>query len=133
MVSSTPRSLFTPGKTLYPLYRRLGGPQGQSGRAENLVPTGNFFLIFICCAIKYLWGTCICRSSRNLGASASWNPQGLSRPVVVLLYIYHFSLSSFYTRVFTLSLSLLSLRFTLIPLQILLMLSLLCLAECFQT
>jgi len=30
----------TPGKTQYPLYRRLGGPQGRSGRAENLVPTG---------------------------------------------------------------------------------------------
>jgi len=28
-----------PGKTQYPLYRRLGGPQGRSGRAENLVPT----------------------------------------------------------------------------------------------
>jgi len=27
-----------PGKTLYPFYRRLGGPQDQSGRAENLVP-----------------------------------------------------------------------------------------------
>jgi len=27
------------GKTSYPLYRRLGGPQGRSGRAENLVPT----------------------------------------------------------------------------------------------
>ena len=30
----------TPGKTRYPLYRMLGGPQGRSGRAENLVPTG---------------------------------------------------------------------------------------------
>ena len=29
-----------PGKTQYPLYRRLDGPQGRSGRAENLVPTG---------------------------------------------------------------------------------------------
>jgi len=29
----------TPGKTRYPLLRRLGGPQGRSGRAENLVPT----------------------------------------------------------------------------------------------
>jgi len=28
------------GKTRYPLYRRLGGPQSWSGRAENLVPTG---------------------------------------------------------------------------------------------
>jgi len=29
-----------PGKTRYPFYRRLGGPQGRSGRAENIVPTG---------------------------------------------------------------------------------------------
>ena len=29
-----------PGKTQYPLYRRLGEPQGRSGRPENLVPTG---------------------------------------------------------------------------------------------
>ena len=27
-------------KTRYPFYRRLGGPQGRSGRAENLVSTG---------------------------------------------------------------------------------------------
>ena len=35
-VSSTPRPHFT----LYPSYRGLGGPQGRSGRVENLVPTG---------------------------------------------------------------------------------------------
>jgi len=40
VVSSTPRPHFTPGNTQYPFYRRLGGPQGQSGWAENLVPTG---------------------------------------------------------------------------------------------
>jgi len=28
------------GKTRYPFYRRLGGPQGRSGRTENLVLTG---------------------------------------------------------------------------------------------
>jgi len=28
------------GKTRYPFYRRLGRPQGRSGGAENLVPTG---------------------------------------------------------------------------------------------
>jgi len=39
-VSSTPRPHFTPGKDLVPIYRRLGGPQGRSGRAENLVSTG---------------------------------------------------------------------------------------------
>jgi len=40
VVSSTPRPPLPPGKTRYPLYRRLSGPQGRSGRAENLVPTG---------------------------------------------------------------------------------------------
>jgi len=41
VVSSTPRPHFTPrGKTRYPLYRRLGGPQGRSGRAEILVSIG---------------------------------------------------------------------------------------------
>ena len=35
----TGRSL-PPGKTRYPFYRRLDGPQGRSGRTENLVPTG---------------------------------------------------------------------------------------------
>ena len=29
-----------PGKTQYPLYRRLGGLQGQSGRAKNLATPG---------------------------------------------------------------------------------------------
>jgi hypothetical protein len=29
-----------PGMTRYPLYRRLGGPQGRSGRAENVASTG---------------------------------------------------------------------------------------------
>ena len=31
---------FLPGKTRYPFYKRLGGHQGQSGRAENLVRIG---------------------------------------------------------------------------------------------
>jgi len=39
-VSPTPRPPLPPGKTRYPFYRRLGGPQGRSGRAENVVPIG---------------------------------------------------------------------------------------------
>jgi len=39
-VSPTPRPPLPPGKTRYPFYRRLGGPQGRFGRAENLVPIG---------------------------------------------------------------------------------------------
>ena len=31
---------LAPEKTQYPFYRRVSGPQGRSGRAENLVPTG---------------------------------------------------------------------------------------------
>ena len=30
----------------------------------------------------------MCRLSRNLGSSTSWNNQGLTRPIMVLLYIY---------------------------------------------
>ena len=37
-VSITPRPLFTPGKTRYPLYRRLGGPQGRSGQVRKISP-----------------------------------------------------------------------------------------------
>jgi hypothetical protein len=40
-----------------------------SGRADNLT-------------------TFMCRLSRNLGASSSWKPNGLSRPVMELLYLY---------------------------------------------
>jgi hypothetical protein len=42
------------------------------------------------------WGvnltTFMCWLSRNLGAPTSWNPQGLSRPVMGLLYLYLFAL-----------------------------------------
>ena len=41
VVSSTPRPHFTPGKDPVPIVQEAGGgPQGRSGRAENLVPTG---------------------------------------------------------------------------------------------
>jgi hypothetical protein len=32
--------------------------------------------------------TSMCRLSYNLGASTSWNPQGLYRPVMGLLHLY---------------------------------------------
>jgi len=34
--------------------------------------------------------TFMCRLSWNVGASTSWNPQGLSRPLMVLLYLHFF-------------------------------------------
>ena len=38
--AARPGRTLPPGKTRYPFYKRLGGPQGRSGRAKNLVPTG---------------------------------------------------------------------------------------------
>jgi hypothetical protein len=37
--AARPGRTLPPGKTRYPLYRRLGGPHGRSGRAENLAPS----------------------------------------------------------------------------------------------
>jgi len=31
-----------PGKTRYPMYRRLGGPQGRSGRVREISPSPGF-------------------------------------------------------------------------------------------
>jgi len=41
--ASHPGRTLPPGKTRYPFYRRLGGPQGRSRRAENLVPTDKIY------------------------------------------------------------------------------------------
>ena len=38
--AARPSCTLPPGKTQCPLYRRLGGPQGRSGRVENLAPPG---------------------------------------------------------------------------------------------
>jgi len=38
--AARPDRTLPPGKTRYPFYRRPGGPQGRSGRAENLVLAG---------------------------------------------------------------------------------------------
>ena len=38
--AACPSCTLPPGKIWYPFYRRLGGAQGRSGQAENLIPTG---------------------------------------------------------------------------------------------
>ena len=35
-------AVYPPGKTRYPLYRRLGGPQGWSGRVRKISPPPGF-------------------------------------------------------------------------------------------
>jgi hypothetical protein len=39
--AARPGRTLPTGKTRYPFYMRLGGPQDRSGREENLVPTGS--------------------------------------------------------------------------------------------
>jgi hypothetical protein len=36
--TSRPGRFLPPGKTRYPLYRRVGGPHGRSGRARKILP-----------------------------------------------------------------------------------------------
>jgi hypothetical protein len=40
--ASRPGRYLPPGKTRYPLYRRLGGPQGQSGQVRKISPLPGF-------------------------------------------------------------------------------------------
>ena len=39
---SLPPAVLHPEKTRYPLYRRLGRPQGRSGRVRKILPTPEF-------------------------------------------------------------------------------------------
>jgi hypothetical protein len=40
--ASRPGRSLSPGKTRYPLYRRLGGPQGRSGQVRKISPPPGF-------------------------------------------------------------------------------------------
>ena len=51
--AARPCRTLPPGKTRYPFYRRLGGPQGRSGWVENLVRTGIRFRAVQPVVIRY--------------------------------------------------------------------------------
>jgi len=42
VVNSTPRPLYPRERPLYPLYRRLGGPQSRSGQVRKISPPSGF-------------------------------------------------------------------------------------------
>ena len=42
VVNATPLPIYPRGITRYPLYRRLGGPQGRSGRVRKISPLPGF-------------------------------------------------------------------------------------------
>jgi hypothetical protein len=82
----------------------------QAGRSRVQFPmvSSEFFIDIILSVVLWPWGrlslkqkwggggkggwcTFMCRLYRNLGASTSWNPKGLSRPVMglfITVYIY---------------------------------------------
>jgi len=46
-----------PGKTQYPLQRRLGGPQGRSGRVTKISPPGESSLKQVTIPTELSWST----------------------------------------------------------------------------
>ena len=91
--AACPCRTLPPGKTRYPSYRRLGGPQGRSGRAENLVPTGMRSRIVQPVVNRYTdWAT---RPTN----SAVQNPQsfcGVSKNFHILVLVWIKKKSKFY-------------------------------------
>jgi len=56
--AARPGRILPLGQSQYPFYRRLGGPQGRSGRVENLVPTGIRSRTVQCVVSRYTdWAT----------------------------------------------------------------------------
>ena len=95
-VSITPRLLFTLGKTRYPLYRRLGGPQGRSGQVQKISPplgfdpwTLNFVILYYVQQIRiYLFVCSTAEISDVIGQSM------LIVCVCVCIFIAHLNLQS---------------------------------------
>ena len=92
VVNATPRPIFPPGKTRYPLYRRLGGPQGRSGRVRGISPSNwdsipgpsspcrlrlrvqwQMYLLLPICQARLLF-TASCLANFTHSVSISWIP-----------------------------------------------------------
>ena len=73
--AARPGRILPPEKTRYPFYRRLVTPQGRSGRAENLVPTG----------IR----------SRTVQPVVSRYTDWATRPTYIYIYIYIYMVKMF--------------------------------------
>jgi hypothetical protein len=82
---SAARRTLPPGKTRYPVYRRLGGPQGRSGRVENLVPPGFDLRTVKLVVSRYTdWATrptLLTSTLKNYGGKLRNWPNGISGPV----------------------------------------------------
>jgi hypothetical protein len=57
-----------PGKTRYPMYRRLGGPQGQSGRVRTVQPVASRYSGYAILAHSHLC------TPKNLFFPEKYNP-----------------------------------------------------------
>ena len=76
------------GKTRYPFYRRLGGPQGRSGRTENLAPTGIRSRTVQPVVSRYTdWATCIYRTVELLPGKTLRSYRGNLKNVFIYKYM----------------------------------------------
>ena len=83
-----PGRTLPPGKTRYPFYRRLGGLQGRSGRAENLVPTGIRSRTVQLVVSRYTdWATRPTPSRRYYYQSSHWTDYWMNFLQFILNYL----------------------------------------------
>jgi len=90
--AARPGSTLPPGKTRYPLYRRIAGLQGRSGWAENLVPSGIRFLTVQ--PIIYIYThththTSLTRSERFLSTDIASSVTMLKDKIFILCNFYY--------------------------------------------
>ena len=96
-VSVTPRPLFTPRKD--PLYRRLGGPQGRSGRVQKISPPPGFDPRTVQpVASGYTdwatWPTCLGAPLVIFSVCGPWTGPKLVRPFAITMLDTHILLHS---------------------------------------
>jgi hypothetical protein len=72
--ASLPDRSLPPGKTRYPLYRRLDGPQGLSGQVRKISPPPGF-------------------DPPTVQPVASYYTDYATRPTTVLVYLFNFNIA----------------------------------------
>jgi hypothetical protein len=66
VVNATPGPLYPPGRTRYPLYRRLGGPQGRPGQVrKTLQRTVTQYVRAACGGVGGVHGTTVWKVDRK--------------------------------------------------------------------
>ena len=84
MVSTKPPTALPPGKTPYPLYRRLFGPQGRSGRVRKISPPPGFDPRTVQhVASRYTGWSVLAKSGRSINVPADKYAFVLSQKILI--------------------------------------------------